>query len=53
MHPTKPLCPPPAQQRRGQHLPAPVAPRCGEGIPGQSGAGMLGMFLGTLPKAGK
>lgn len=52
MPPNTQLSTPPAAKRAAPVLPASAARGRGE-CPGQSGAGMVPMFLGTVPKVGK
>ena len=50
MHPASTLCTPPATKRPGESLAAPAA--AGQGVctfRGQSGAGMVPMFIGRAP----
>ena len=50
MNPTPPVCTPPATQRPGKSLAAPAAARQGAcTFTGQSGAGMVPMFIGRAP----
>jgi hypothetical protein len=50
MNPTPPVCTPPATKRQGESLAAPAAARQGAcTFSGQSGAGMIPMFMGRNP----